>query len=165
MRDQMPKSKKDLNVELFPQLADALANDKVFCSNFYCRALLSRSSCTIGCNYQEHCSYYWVYTVVFFKVSLPKLCHATTQSTLRVLVCCRSKTPKHIYRIHRVQTASPAVTQKCCKAYKVCWQRDRLCPWSASRHSHHRTGPSSNTISSGRAHCPRATLLDSTSSS
>src|SRR5579859_727508 len=32
MRDQMPKSKKDLNVELFPQLADALANDKVFCS-------------------------------------------------------------------------------------------------------------------------------------
>src|SRR5271170_5371023 len=32
MRDQMPKSKKDLNVERFPKLADALAKDKEFCS-------------------------------------------------------------------------------------------------------------------------------------
>src|SRR5277367_4577215 len=32
MRDQMPKSKKDLNVEQFPQLVDALAKDKEFCS-------------------------------------------------------------------------------------------------------------------------------------
>ena len=28
----MPKSKKDLNVERFPQLVDALAEDKEFCS-------------------------------------------------------------------------------------------------------------------------------------
>jgi hypothetical protein len=27
----MPKSKKDLNVERFPKLADALAKDKEFC--------------------------------------------------------------------------------------------------------------------------------------
>src|SRR5579859_6346798 len=32
MRDQMPKSKKDLNTEQFPQLADTLAKDKEFCS-------------------------------------------------------------------------------------------------------------------------------------
>src|SRR5579859_4855723 len=32
MRDQMPKSKKDLNVKRFPKLADALAKDKEFCS-------------------------------------------------------------------------------------------------------------------------------------
>src|SRR5271170_815424 len=32
MRDQMPKSKKDLNVERFPQLVAALAKDKEFCS-------------------------------------------------------------------------------------------------------------------------------------
>src|SRR5579859_1481710 len=32
MRDQMPKSKKDLNTERFPQLADTLAKDKEFCS-------------------------------------------------------------------------------------------------------------------------------------
>src|SRR5579859_3047127 len=163
MRDQMPKSKKDLNVELFPQLADALANDKVFCSiaehsspdqAVRLDAIIKNIAPTIG------------YTLSSSSKSVSQnFAMQTTQSTLRVLVCCRSKTPKHIYRIHRVQTASPAVTQKCCKAYKVCQQRDRLCPWSASRHSHHRTGPSSNTIFSGRAHCPRATLLDSTSSS
>src|SRR5271155_2863510 len=32
MRDQMPKSRKDLNVERFPQLVNALAKDKEFCS-------------------------------------------------------------------------------------------------------------------------------------
>src|SRR5579859_5741873 len=32
MRDQMPKYKKDLNTEWFPQLADTLAKDKEFCS-------------------------------------------------------------------------------------------------------------------------------------
>src|SRR5271155_3150293 len=32
MRDQVPKSKKDLNVERFPQLVNALAKDKEFYS-------------------------------------------------------------------------------------------------------------------------------------
>src|SRR5579859_4563128 len=158
MRDQMPKSKKDLNVELFPQLADALANDKVFCSNFYCRALLSRSSCTIGRNYQEHCSYYRVYTVVFFKVSLQNFAMQLHKAHSESLSAAAQRLQSiFIYLILRVQTASPAVTQKCFFFQTEDGIRDRLCPWSASRHSHHRTGPSSNTISSGRAHCPRAT--------
>src|SRR5271155_163668 len=136
MRDQMPKSKKDLNVERFPQLVNALAKDKEFYS-------ISRRFSPDRAERLDAIIQKVAPTVEYTLSSSSKL--VSQNFAMHLLktppdICCCSKTTKlHVYGIHQVQTSPAAVT-------------------------HHQTRSSPYTISTARAHCPRATLPDPTSS-